>query len=69
MSDKVFDLIDKRARMEAFDRAYNVPATAPESTPVASWLNPEWEYLPAASHGDSAAFAARQRERAKRLAK
>ena len=31
--------------------------------PVANWRNRDWQYIPAAAHGDSLAFAARQRER------
>ena len=31
--------------------------------PVPHWLNRNWQYIPAAAHGDSLAFAARQRER------
>jgi hypothetical protein len=30
------------------------------------WLNKSWVYIPAASHGDAAAFAERQRERLKK---
>ena len=38
-----------------------IPAQPPAQ--VATWLNRDWEYLPASSHGDSQAFAERQRQR------
>lgn len=42
---------------------YVLPDPPKPAAPVAHYLNRNWQYVPAAAHGDSLAFAARQRER------
>ena len=68
-SDRVFDIISRQQRLAAFDRAWGVIESHQPEPPVASVLNPDWQYLPASTHGDVANFAARQRERMRRIAK
>jgi hypothetical protein len=62
--DKVFDLY--RERVLATIAGHYASDPAP---PVPYYLDNSWRYMPAATHGDSQAFAARQRERARRVAK
>jgi hypothetical protein len=57
------------------DKVYEIVVAKPaprevgESLPVPHWLDSRWQYQPAATHGDSSAFAARQKERAQRIRK
>ena len=62
--DKVFDLYRERVLDTIAGHYASDPAP-----PVPYWRDPNFQYQGAATHGDSSAFAARQRERARRLAK
>lgn len=44
----------------------NLREVADPEPAVPSWRNANWQYQPSATHGDSTAFAARQRERLRR---